>query len=123
MNKIHMNTMMIRLMCIAILGLASVANASASGLTLAQYREWNRDPIKKEMLNTYTAGMGQGVASANVYNQTQKIPMIFCPPNSLQITGDLTNTVLAKFIAKNSFKPTDEISIILIFAMKDAYPC
>ena len=118
-----MNTMMIRLMCIAILGLASVANASASGLTLAQYREWNRDPIKKEMLNTYTAGMGQGVTFANVYNQTQKIPMIFCPPNSLQITGDLTNTVLAKFIAKNSFKPTDEISIILIFAMKDAYPC
>jgi hypothetical protein len=118
-----MNTMMIRLICIAILGLTSVANASASGLTLAQYREWNRDPIKKEMLNTYTAGMGQGVTFANVYNKTQKIPMIFCPPDSLQITGDLTNTVLAKFIAKNSFKPTDEISIILIFAMKDAYPC
>ena len=102
---------------------ALVTTASASGLTLAQYREWNRDPIKKEMLNTYTAGMGQGVTFANVYNKTQKIPMIFCPPNDLQITGDLTNIVLAKFIAKNSFKPTDEISIILIFALKDAYPC
>ena len=123
MNTININTLIFRLICIFILGLASVANASASGLTLAQYREWNRDPIKKEMLNTYTAGMGQGVTFANVYNKTQKIPMIFCPPNSLQITGDLTNTVLAKFIAKNSFKPTDEISIILIFAMKDAYPC
>jgi hypothetical protein len=101
----------------------TVNTASASGLTLAQYREWNKDPIKKEMLNTYTAGMGQGITFANVYNKTQKIPMIFCPPNELPITGDLTNTVLAKFIAKNSFKSTDEISIILIFALKDAYPC
>ena len=100
-----------------------VNTASASGLTLAQYREWNKDPIKKEMLNTYTAGIGQGITFANVYNKTQKIPMIFCPPNELPITGDLTNTVLAKFIAKNSFKSTDEISIILIFALKDAYPC
>ena len=115
-----------RLICFTILGLSTIvmsASAFASGLTLAQYREWNRDPNKKEMLNTYTAGMGQGVTFANVYNKTQKIPMIFCPPNTLQITGDLTNTVLAKFIAKNSFKPTDEISIILIFALKDAYPC
>ncbi len=101
----------------------TVNTASASGLTLSQYREWNKDPIKKEMLNTYTAGMGQGITFANVYNKTQKIPMIFCPPNELPITGDLTNTVLAKFIAKNSFKSTDEISIILIFALKDAYPC
>jgi hypothetical protein len=113
----------LRLICIAILGLSSLANATASGLTLAQYREWNRDPIKKEMLNTYTSGMGQGVIFANIYNKTQKIPMIFCPPNTLQMTGDLTNTVLAKFIAKNNFKPTDEMSIILIFALKDAYPC
>ncbi len=118
-----MTKLILRFICIAILGLTSVANASASGLTLAQYREWNRDPIKKEMLNAYTAGMGQGVIFSNIYNKTQKIPTIFCPPNTLQMTGDLTNTVLAKFIAKNSFKPTDEISIILIFALKDAYPC
>jgi hypothetical protein len=119
-----MKNLIRKLICIVALGLSTfVATASASGLTLSQYREWNRDPIKKEMLNAYTAGMGQGVTFANVYNKTQKIPMIFCPPNTLQITGDLTNTVLAKFIAKNSFKPTDEISIILIFALKDAYPC
>ncbi|MDO9026179.1 hypothetical protein [Zwartia sp.] len=99
------------------------SQASASGLTLAQYREWNRDPIKKEMLNTYTAGMGQGIVFANIYNKTQKIPMIFCPPSELPITGDLTNIVLAKFIAKNTFKASDEISIIFIFALKDAYPC
>lgn len=98
-------------------------SAASAGLTLGQYREWNRDPIKKEMLNAYLAGMGQGVTFSNIYNKTQKIPMIFCPPNTLQITGDLTNTVLAKFIAKNNFKPSDEISIILIFALKDAYPC
>lgn len=108
---------------ILVLATAIASTASASGLTLSQYREWSRDPIKKEMLNTYTAGMGQGVTFANVYNKTKKIPMIFCPPDDLQITGDLTNTVLAKFIAKNSFKPSDEISIILIFALKDAYPC
>jgi hypothetical protein len=118
-----MKKVIYRLVWITLLALSGVANASATGLTLAQYREWNRDPIKKEMLNTYTAGMGQGVTFANVYNKTQKIPMIFCPPNTLQITGDLTNIVLAKFIAKNSFKHTDEISIILIFALKDAYPC
>ncbi|MDN3986532.1 hypothetical protein [Zwartia vadi] len=100
-----------------------VGSAWANGLTIAQYNEWNRDPIKKEMLNTYTAGMGQGVVFSNIYNKTQKIPMIFCPPNNLQLTGDLTNSILAKFIAKNNFKLTDEISIILIFAMKDAYPC
>jgi hypothetical protein len=47
MNKI------LRLICIAILGLSSLANATASGLTLAQYREWNRDPIKKEMLSLW----------------------------------------------------------------------
>ena len=36
--------------------LAQQAQAQ-SGLTLAQYREWKKDPIKKEMLTTYTAGM------------------------------------------------------------------
>lgn len=35
-------------------------SAASAGLTLGQYREWNRDPIKKEMLNAYLAGMGQG---------------------------------------------------------------
>jgi hypothetical protein len=119
-----MNTLIRHLLAVTLLGLtAFIGTASASGLTLTQYREWQRDPIKKEMLNTYTAGMGQGVTFANVYNKTQKIPMIFCPPGDLQMTGDLTNIVLAKFIAKNNFKPTDEISIILIFALKDAYPC
>ncbi len=119
MNKFLRNTFFL-----ALLGLSCiVGSVSASGLTLTQYREWQRDPIKKEMLNTYTAGMGQGVTFANVYNKTQKMPMIFCPPGDLQMTGDLTNIVLAKFIAKNNFKPTDEISIILIFALKDAYPC
>ena len=119
-----MNTFLRNTFFLSLLGLSCIiGSASASGLTLTQYREWQRDPIKKEMLHTYTAGMGQGVMFANVYNKAQKIPMIFCPPNDLQMTGDLTNIVLAKFIAKNNFKPTDEISIILIFALKDAYPC
>lgn len=119
-----MNKLLRPILCLSFLGLAfSIGTVSASGLTLTQYREWQRDPIKKEMLNTYTAGMGQGVTFANVYNKTQKVPMIFCPPGDLPMTGDLTNVVLAKFIAKNNFKPTDEISIILIFALKDAYPC
>jgi hypothetical protein len=118
-SKFSRNTFFLALLGLIFFG----GSASASGLTLNQYREWQRDPIKKEMLNTYTAGMGQGVSFANVYNKTQKIPMIFCPPGDLQMTGDLTNVVLAKFIAKNNFKPTDEISIILIFALKDAYPC
>ena len=98
-----MNTFSRNTIFLTLLGLfCFVGSASASGLTLTQYREWQRDPIKKEMLNTYTAGMGQGVSFANVYNKTQKIPMIFCPPGDLQMTGDLTNVVLAKFIAKNN---------------------
>ncbi|MFY9137707.1 hypothetical protein [Zwartia sp.] len=118
-----MNKLIRHFLSMTLLGLiAMTGTVSASGLTLTQYREWQRDPIKKEMLNTYTAGMGQGVTFANVYNKTQKVPMIFCPPGDLAMTGDLTNVVLAKFIAKNNFKPTDEISIILIFALKDAYP-
>jgi hypothetical protein len=119
-----MNKFLSYTLVLTLLGLSCVVgSASASGLTLNQYREWQRDPIKKEMLSTYTAGMGQGILFANVYNKTQKIPMIFCPADDLQMTGELTNIVLAKFIAKNNFKPTDEISIILIFALKDAYPC
>jgi len=119
-----MKTLIRKLIFITVLGMSTfVGTAAASGLTISQYREWNRDPIKKEMLNTYTAGMGQGVMFANIYNKTQKIPMIFCPPNNLQMTGDLTNNILAKFIAKNNFKASDEISIIMIFALKDAYPC
>lgn len=119
-----MQHMMRRCLSLMLLSLLTLSfSAASAGLTLGQYREWNRDPIKKEMLNAYLAGMGQGVLFSNIYNKTQKIPMIFCPPNTLQITGDLTNTVLAKFIAKNNFKSSDEISIILIFALKDAYPC
>jgi hypothetical protein len=101
----------------------TIAATSAQALTLGQYREWLRDPIKKEMLTTYTAGIGQGVAFSNVYNKTKNLPMIFCPPNSLPITGDLTNAVLTKFIAKNNFQAGDDVSIILIFALQDAYPC
>lgn len=63
-----------RLIGITILGLSSIMNASASGLTLAQYREWNRDPIKKEMLNAYTAGMGQASRSQMFITRLKKYP-------------------------------------------------
>ena len=96
---------------------------TAFALTVGQYREWQRDPIKKEMLGTYTAGIGQGVSFSNVYNKTKNLPLIFCPPNELPITGDLTNAVLTKFMAKNNFNASDEIPIIIIFALMDAYPC
>lgn len=59
--------------------LAQQAQAQ-SGLTLAQYREWKKDPIKKEMLTTYTAGMGQGVVFSNVHNKSFNLTQIFCPP-------------------------------------------
>jgi hypothetical protein len=108
------------LMCF--LSMTVVATA-AQALTLGQYREWQKDPIRKEMLTTYTAGIGQGIAFSNVYNKTKNLPMIFCPPNSLPITGDLTNAVLTTFISKNRFQAGDDISIILIFALQDAYPC
>ena len=105
------------------LGLLAQQAQAQSGLTLAQYREWKKDPIKKEMLTTYTAGMGQGVVFSNVHNKSFNLTQIFCPPGDLPITGDLTNQILDNFIARNSFKPTDEIPIILIFALKNAYPC
>ncbi len=120
MPRILKHLSMVLLTCLGLV----ISNAYASsGLTLAQYREWKKDPIKKEMLTTYTAGMGQGVVFSNVHNKSFNIPQIFCPPGDLPITGDLTNKILENFIAKNSFKPTDEISIILIFALKNAYPC
>ena len=105
-----MNTFVRNIIFITFLGCSTlVGTASASGLTLTQYRDWQRDPIKKEMLNTYTAGMGQGITFANVYNKTQKIPMIFCPPNELPLTGDLTNNILAKFIAKKNVEFKTEV--------------
>lgn len=113
--------LMLTLLCS--LGLLAQQAYASSGLTLAQYREWKKDPIKREMLTTYTAGMGQGVVFSNVHNKSFNLPQIFCPPGDLPITGDLTNQILENFIAKNNFKATDEIPIILIFALKNAYPC
>ncbi len=118
----HVIKMVLLTMLFSFSILAQQAHAS-SGLTLAQYREWKKDPIKKEMLTTYTAGMGQGIVFSNVHNKSFNLPQIFCPPGDLPITGDLTNQILENFIVKNNFKPTDEISIILIFALKNAYPC
>ena len=106
-----------------VLNVMLFGTSSAFALTMGQYREWQRDPIKKEMLGTYTAGIGQGISFSNVYNKSKNLPLIFCPPNELPITGDLTNAVLEVFITKNKFKPSDEIPIIMIFALKDAYPC
>ncbi|MBZ1349166.1 hypothetical protein KZZ10_00775 [Alcaligenaceae bacterium LF4-65] len=111
------------LMAVLSIGLVLQDAYASSGLTLAQYREWKKDSIKKEMLTTYTAGMGQGVVFSNVHNKSYNLPQIFCPPGDLPLTGDLTNQILENFIGRNNFKPTDEISIILIFALKNAYPC
>ncbi len=60
------------------LGLLAQQAQAQSGLTLAQYREWKKDPIKKEMLTTYTAGMGQGVVFSNVHNKSFNLMQIFC---------------------------------------------
>ena len=91
MPRILKHLSMVLLTCIGLV----ISNAYASsGLTLAQYREWKKDPIKKEMLTTYTAGMGQGVVFSNVHNKSFNIPQIFCPPGDLPITGDLTNKIL-----------------------------
>ncbi len=114
---------MVVLTSLLLFSLHAQQTQAASGLTLAQYREWKKDPIKREMLTTYTAGMGQGIVFSNVHNKSFNIPQIFCPPGDLPITGDLTNQILEKFIVNNNFKPTDEVSIILIFALKNAYPC
>jgi hypothetical protein len=67
--------------------------------------------------------MGQGVFFSSIYNKLKKQPEIFCPPAGLSITGDITNSVLEKYLQKSPAGNNDEVSVILIFALQDAFPC
>jgi hypothetical protein len=92
--------------------------------SLVEYLIKENQEFKNLILEVLKNGsMNNSHNTTNSHNKSFNLTQIFCPPGDLPVTGDLTNQILDSFIARNNFKPTDEIPIILIFALKNAYPC
>ena len=100
-----------------------LTTSTCNALTIREYKDYKINPTKAEFLNTYLAGMGQGIFFSSIYNNQKKLPQIFCPPPSYSVTGNVTNKILDEFINKNNFDDTQQVSVIFIFALRDRFPC
>jgi hypothetical protein len=72
----------------------------------------------------YLASLGDGIYWANVSARESGHP-IYCPPDALAITTEQYLALLTGFASAPDMPPVknEEVGMVLVFALKDAFPC
>jgi hypothetical protein len=84
----------------------------------------------REFLNQYAAGdniysrlyirgVGDGIS---VYNATQK-GALFCPPEKIGIVDGQYVAIIRDFVAKVPKAMDKPVEVVLLYALKEAFPC
>jgi hypothetical protein len=107
-----------------------VAIASSLILTVSAHAEMtienylNAELDLKLLNSAWLFGVQDGFALANAENLNREHPPMYCQPPHLSMTRKQTTDLLDDYIKKNPQLPhTTELSITLLLALEDAFPC
>src|SRR5208283_4406806 len=102
----------------------SVACASSAKATTVE--RYLKDEIAfANFHSSWLDGVFNGLKSANAELRRTNKAQLFCPPADLSITPQQVSSFFGKFIASrgNKISTSDPISVLLLKALQDAYPC
>jgi hypothetical protein len=98
-----------------------LVSTAEAGLTVEDYSRGKT----QSWFNVYIGGIGQGITIANDWLKTEKKPSIFCIANDRILNAEDYISLIDAYLVKNKDKLTLDtpISVILLFALREAYPC
>ena len=103
--------------------LTATAPANAVELTVSSYRETSgADRLRaQDWLN----GVYSGLAMANVGLRLDGREQLYCAPGMVVFNTVQIEDILYRYAAKpeHAMKPESSIRLVLLFAMKEAFPC
>jgi len=78
----------------------------------------------KTMYLQYLNGNANGLSWANTF-VGRKYPQakIYCPPKTVKLTPTQTVTAFRRFVAKFPKYKTTPVGAVMLFALKDKWPC
>lgn len=97
--------------------------ASAKSVTVENYLK-HKNAFKNYHVS-WLDGVFNGLRGANSELQRTNKALLFCAPPDFSMTAQQVNAFFDKFIASHKDKvgPSDPIGILLLDALKEAYPC
>jgi hypothetical protein len=103
--------------------LAIAETASAKSVTVENYLK-HKNAFKNYHVS-WLDGVFNGLRGANSELQRTNKALLFCPPPDFSMTAQQVNAFFDKFVASHKDKvgPSDPIGILLLEALKEAYPC
>ena len=99
---------------------------SSFAMDASAYLEANT-PAKKQVLEMYVGGVGQGFFWANIEAKNSTKVALFCPPNTMALNSQnyvaLLDQQIAFYKDTNRFKESLPIELVLLRALQDNFPC
>lgn len=112
-----------RRILIAVLAVVFLTH-SAFPMSLELYQENERKGEPFRTLNTvYLTGVHDGFMASNAALQSIKQPMTYCQPTTVQLHPEQVKDILLKMLGRLHFASEDDVAVILLLGLKDAFPC
>ena len=114
--------------CFIIAYFLLIPNAFAiETLTVGKYLQskYAKDKTESEIIETYIAGIGQGILFGSVYSsQILRNKPLICPPTGLKITGYTALEILDDAIKNSPISVSDvDVSVVITVAFVKRFPC
>ena len=99
---------------------------SSFAMDASAYLEANT-PARKQVLEMYIAGVGQGFFWANIEAKNATKVALFCPPTTMTLNSQnyvaLLDQQIALYKDTNRVKDTLPVELVLLRALQDNFPC
>jgi hypothetical protein len=71
----------------------------------------------------YLRGLHQGVSWSNTVLNYQKLPKLYCAPDTITLTDDQVQDVIRRLVEKEPLNGTYPIAMVMLKALQRAFPC
>ena len=97
-------------------------NTSLAQPSVGDILEWLDDQGSDIAAKTYIAAIEHGLSWANAHNADNGLPMLYCLPPNLGLTGDQTVSIFVRYAEDNSVAEYP-VGLVLMEALKEVFPC
>lgn len=96
----------------------------ANAFTLDDYKESLKEGGKrKDYMEMYVMGMGQGFHWANSAIKSNLEKQIFCAPSNLRINGNLILTMMSDGVGKTTLSGSSPLELYMLQQLNFTFPC
>ena len=105
-----------------IIATSTIANCEPKANDLLEFIDSDHEDLH-QAATTYMNGLSRGLFWANVRLAASERAQLYCEPDNLSLTSDQIVSIFRNYMAKNSSDGEEPAGMILMFALKDVFPC